>query len=71
MLRLKQSILNEPEYWLTVLCAAPQALMWGFFMSNPLDACGQCGIASGRIGEHSENSQVARHGGDSGVQCKV
>lgn len=69
MLRLKESILNEPEFWLTLLRIPPQAP--GRLTRAPKDACGQCGIASRRIDGGSESSQATRHSGDSGFKCKV
>jgi len=69
MLRLKGSMLNEPDFWLTLLRIPPQAL--GRPTRAPKDACGQCGIASRRIDGTSENLQDTRDSGDSGFKCKV
>lgn len=70
MIRLKEeSILNEPEFWLALLRIPPQAL--GRPRRTPVDACGQCGIASRRIDRSSGGSQITRQADDSGFKCKV
>ena len=69
MLRLKESILNEPEFWLTLLGIPPQAL--GRSTRAAKDACGQSGNASRRNDGSSETSQATRQSGDSGFKCKV
>lgn len=69
MFRFKESMLNEPGFWLTLLRIPPQAPVQ--LTPAPKDASGQCGIASRRIDGSSNNSQDARHSGDSGFKCKV
>jgi hypothetical protein len=69
MLRLKETILNEPEFWLTLLRIPPQAL--GRSTRAHMDACGQSGITSRRGDGRSENSEATPHAGDLGFKCKV
>jgi len=67
MPRLKESILNEPEFWLTLLHIPPQAVRRPTRATT--DACGQNGNASRRTDGRLENSQITRPAGDSGFKC--
>jgi hypothetical protein len=69
MLRLKGSILNEPEFWLALLRIPPQAL--GRLTREPSDACGRRRIDPPRADEHSDDPQVGGLARDSGLKCKV
>lgn len=69
MLRLKESMLNEPEFWLILLRVPPQAPDRS--TGTPIGASVQCDIASPQNDGSPEHSRVTRHVGDSGTECKV